>query len=266
MPRAAVCPPSASSRCSTPTSSVVPPTGSGVASVAPKPGVELRGVEYRYPGAEAPVLRDISFRGAAGRDHRDHRQHRCRQDDADLELDPAPVRRPTAGAVRVDGIDVRDRDPEAAVVAGSAACRSGRTCSPERSRPTCAMADPDATDEQLWARARGRSGAATSSRRCPAARGADRAGRHQRLEAVSASGSRSRARMRPPTRHLPVRRLVLRARPRRPTLGCARRSRRTSAHATVIIVAQRVASDPSTPTRSSCSTAARSSARALTPS
>ena len=42
--------------------------------------LELRDVEFRYPGAEEPVLRGINLVGPARRDHRDHRQHRQRQD------------------------------------------------------------------------------------------------------------------------------------------------------------------------------------------
>ena len=54
--------------------------------------LELRGVEFRYPGAEAPVLRDITLPAPARADDRDHRQHRRRQDHA-ARPDPAAVRR-----------------------------------------------------------------------------------------------------------------------------------------------------------------------------
>ena len=47
---------------------------------------------FHYPGAEAPVLTDISLRAAAGRDHRHHRQHRLGQDHA-AQPDPPAVRR-----------------------------------------------------------------------------------------------------------------------------------------------------------------------------
>ena len=39
-------------------------------------------VEFRYPGAEEPVLQDVSFPRRARQDHRDHRRHRRRQDHA----------------------------------------------------------------------------------------------------------------------------------------------------------------------------------------
>ena len=44
--------------------------------------VEFRDVEFRYPGAEEPVLSGISFTAQPRRDHRHRRQHRQRQDDA----------------------------------------------------------------------------------------------------------------------------------------------------------------------------------------
>ena len=46
----------------------------------------------------------------------------------------------TDGEVLVDGVDVRDARPGAAGEDGRAWCRRSRTCSPARSRPTCATA------------------------------------------------------------------------------------------------------------------------------
>ena len=57
--------------------------------------VEFRDVEFRYPGAEQPVLRDISFRARPGRDDGDRRQHRQRQVDAH-QPHPALLRRDAA--------------------------------------------------------------------------------------------------------------------------------------------------------------------------
>ena len=62
----------------------------GHRAVDPRPGraglarrgagrVEFRDVEFRYPGAEEPVLRGISFTAGPGRDDGDRRQHRQRQ-------------------------------------------------------------------------------------------------------------------------------------------------------------------------------------------
>ena len=72
-------------------SSVVPPSAP-VFELRRHGQLELRGVEFRYPGAESPVLRGINLDGAARRDHRDHRQHRQRQDHA-AQPDPAALRR-----------------------------------------------------------------------------------------------------------------------------------------------------------------------------
>ena len=44
--------------------------------------LELRDAEFRYPGAEQPVLCDISLVAAPGQVTADHRRHRQRQDDA----------------------------------------------------------------------------------------------------------------------------------------------------------------------------------------
>ena len=53
-----------------------------VTDVAKAGIVEFRDVEFRYPGAEEPVLSGISFTARPGRDHRDRGQHRQRQDHA----------------------------------------------------------------------------------------------------------------------------------------------------------------------------------------
>jgi len=124
----------------TPPSPVVPPALTGA--------VELRGVEYRYPGAEAAVLRDISFVakpgeitaliGATGAGKTTL-----------LDLIPR-MGDPTAGAVLVDGVDVRERDPEElwtriGVVPQRAYLFSGTVASNLR------FGNPDATDAELWA-------------------------------------------------------------------------------------------------------------------
>ena len=58
-------------------SSVVAPT-SPVTALDAVGSLELRHVEFKYPGADFPVLCDISFKADRRRDHRDHRQHRQR--------------------------------------------------------------------------------------------------------------------------------------------------------------------------------------------
>ena len=110
--------------------------------------VELADAEFTYPGAESPVLRDITFTARAGPDDRDHRLDRCRQDHPGL-ADPAAVRRD-----RRSGPGRRGRRPRA---------RSRAALEPDR--PGAAEAvpvlrhggvsnlrygNPDATDEELW--------------------------------------------------------------------------------------------------------------------
>ena len=54
--------------------------------------VQISGVEFRYPGAEEPVLRGVDLERAAGRSHGRDREHGQRQDDAP-QPHPSPVRR-----------------------------------------------------------------------------------------------------------------------------------------------------------------------------
>ena len=90
VPRAAVCADRIAEVLDT-ESSVVPPA-EPVTALAGHGELELRGVEFTYPGADAPVLRDVSFTARPGRDHRDHRLDRRRQDHAG-QPGPAAVRR-----------------------------------------------------------------------------------------------------------------------------------------------------------------------------
>jgi ATP-binding cassette subfamily B protein len=122
-----------------PTTPVVPAAPTGV--------VELRAVEYRYPGATAPVLSEVSLvarrevtaiTGATGAGKTTL-----------LELIPR-LADPTAGAVWLDGVDVRDRDPDElrariAVVPQRAFLFSGTVASNLR------FGNPAATDAALWA-------------------------------------------------------------------------------------------------------------------
>ena len=50
----------------------------------------------------------------------------------------------------VDGVDVRELDPDAPVLAPSPTYPSGPTSSPAPWRPTCRFGRPEATDEELW--------------------------------------------------------------------------------------------------------------------
>ena len=113
-----------------------------------------------------PVLRDVSFRAHAGRDHRDHRQHRRRQDDAGLP-GAAAVRRHRRARSLVDGVDVRDLDPEVlwrriGLVPQKAYLFSGTVASNLR------YGNPDADRRRAVGRRSRSPRPATSSRRCPA--------------------------------------------------------------------------------------------------
>ena len=96
---------------------------------------------FSYPGAERPgAARHVASRAGPGQTTAIIGSTGCRQDHAAV-ADPAAVRRHRR-RVLVDGVDVRDLDPDAAAQRGSGWCRSGRTCSPARSRATCATASP----------------------------------------------------------------------------------------------------------------------------
>ncbi|MBS2963517.1 ABC transporter ATP-binding protein [Actinocrinis puniceicyclus] len=109
--------------------------------------LELRGVEFHYPGAEEPVLKGIDLVarpgevtaviGGTGSGKTTLLNLIPRLSDA------------TAGVVRVDGIDVRELDPAAlseavALVPQKPYLFSGTVASNLR------YGKPDATDEELW--------------------------------------------------------------------------------------------------------------------
>jgi ATP-binding cassette, subfamily B, multidrug efflux pump len=128
-------------------SSVVPPADP--VHEMPAPGtVELRGAGFAYPGAEAPVLRDVTFQTEPGR-----RTAVIGSTGAGkttlLNLIPR-LMDVTSGAVLVGGMDVRDLDPEVlrgaiGMVPQKAFLFSGTVASNVR------YGRPDATDEELWA-------------------------------------------------------------------------------------------------------------------
>ena len=118
----------------------------------------------------------------------------------------------TGGAVRVDGVDVRDLEPDdlwgrIGLVPQRPYLFSGTVASNLR------YGNPDATDEELWAALEVAQGARFRAGHARGPRGADRPGRHERLRRPAAA-ARDRPRARAPARDLPVRRLVLGARPR----------------------------------------------------
>jgi len=110
--------------------------------------VELRAVEYRYPGATAPVLSEVSLIARPGEVTAIIGATGAGKTTL-LELIPR-LADPTAGAVHVDGVDVRERDPDElrariAVVPQRAFLFSGTVASNLR------YGKPDATDDELWA-------------------------------------------------------------------------------------------------------------------
>jgi ATP-binding cassette subfamily B protein len=146
IPRAAVCADriaevlDTSSSVTSPKAPVVP---SGVAGL-----VELRAVEYRYPGAEAAVLKDVSFTAPPGTVTAIIGGTGAGKTTL-LELIPRLIE-PTAGAVVIEGANARDLELErlwsrVGVVPQRAYLFSGTVASNLR------YGNPDATDPELWA-------------------------------------------------------------------------------------------------------------------
>ncbi|NIH84987.1 ABC transporter transmembrane domain-containing protein [Amycolatopsis granulosa] len=109
--------------------------------------VEFQGVEFRYPGADAPVLRDISFRAEAGRTTAIIGSTGAGKTTL-LSLVPRLVDA-TAGRVLVDGVDVRELDPDLlwgriGLVPQRPYLFTGTVASNLR------YGNPDATDGELW--------------------------------------------------------------------------------------------------------------------
>jgi ATP-binding cassette subfamily B protein len=123
-----------------PATAKVPATLTGV--------LELRDVEYRYPGASAPVLSNISFTAKPGELTAIIGSTGAGKTTL-LDLIPR-LGDPTAGTVILDGLDVRDREPE------ELWARIGMV--PQRAylftgtvRSNLQFGNPTATDDQMWA-------------------------------------------------------------------------------------------------------------------
>jgi ATP-binding cassette subfamily B multidrug efflux pump len=146
VPRASVCADRIAEVLDT-ESSVVDP----VDAVTELPGpsrLELRGVEFSYPGAEEPVLRDLSFTAAPGRTTAVIGSTGAGKTTL-VNLIPR-LFDVTAGGVYVDGVDVRRLEPELlwsriGLVPQQAFLFSGTVASNLR------YGKPDATDEEMWA-------------------------------------------------------------------------------------------------------------------
>ena len=110
--------------------------------------LELRNVEFRYPGADFPVLCDISFTARAGQTTAIIGSTGSGKSTL-VNLVPR-LFDVTGGSVLVNGVDVRELDPQLlwsriGLVPQKPYLFSGTVAHNLR------QADPDATDEELWA-------------------------------------------------------------------------------------------------------------------
>ncbi|MEV8630674.1 ABC transporter ATP-binding protein [Streptosporangium sp. NPDC051023] len=145
IPRAAVCAERIGEVLDT-ESSVAPPADP-VRQVRSRAELELRDVEFRYPGASAPVLSGVSFRVTAGQTTAVIGSTGAGKTTL-VSLIPR-LFDATAGTVSVDGVDVRDLDPQMlwtriGLVPQKPYLFTGTVASNLR------YGNPDATDEELW--------------------------------------------------------------------------------------------------------------------
>jgi ATP-binding cassette subfamily B protein len=146
VPRAAVCADRIVEVLDT-ESSVVPPSDP-VTSVELRGHLDLRHVEFSYPGAADPVLRDVSLSARPGRTTAIIGSTGAGKTTL-LNLVPR-LFDVTGGEVYVDGVDVRRLDPELlwrriGLVPQKAYLFSGTVASNLR------YGKPDATEEEMWA-------------------------------------------------------------------------------------------------------------------
>ncbi|MFD7729958.1 ABC transporter ATP-binding protein [Kitasatospora phosalacinea] len=127
-------------------SSVVPPLHP-VTELQARGTLELRGVDFRYPGAEAPVLRGIDLTARPGRTTAVIGSTGSGKTTL-LGLVPR-LFDATGGEVLIDGVDVRELDPQKlseiiGLVPQKPYLFSGTVASNLR------YGKPEATDEELW--------------------------------------------------------------------------------------------------------------------
>ncbi len=130
------------------TDSSVVPTPAPVTEVSTRAELELRNVRFQYPGAAEPVLREISFRVTPGTTTAIIGSTGAGKTTL-LNLIPRLVD-VTAGAVLVDGVDVRELAPDElwrriGLVPQRPYLFTGTVATNLR------YGNPDATDEELWA-------------------------------------------------------------------------------------------------------------------
>ncbi|MGZ4682974.1 MAG: ABC transporter ATP-binding protein [Acidimicrobiales bacterium] len=145
VPRAAVCADRIQEVLDTPSTVTAPATP--VTQLSPRSSVELRDVGFHYPGAAEPVLCNITVTARAGTTLAIIGSTGSGKTTL-LNLIPR-LFDATSGQVLVDGVDVRDLDPELlwsriGLVPQKPYLFSGTVASNLR------YADPDATDEELW--------------------------------------------------------------------------------------------------------------------
>jgi ATP-binding cassette subfamily B multidrug efflux pump len=145
IPRAAVCADRIGEVLTT-ESSVVPPLNP-VREVRSRADLELRDVEFRYPGAVAPVLSNISFRAEAGKTTAIIGSTGAGK--TTLVSLVARLFDATSGTVLIDGVGVRDLDPEMlwsriGLVPQKPYLFTGTVASNLR------YGNPEATDAELW--------------------------------------------------------------------------------------------------------------------
>ena len=145
IPRAAVCADRIGEVLNT-ESSVVPPPNP-VREVRTRAELELRDVEFRYPGAAEPVLRDVSFKATRGKTTAIIGSTGAGK--TTLVSLVARLFDATSGAVLIDGVSLRDLDPEMlwnriGLVPQKSYLFTGTVASNLR------YGNPQATDEELW--------------------------------------------------------------------------------------------------------------------
>jgi len=145
VPRAAVCADRIQEVLDTASTVTAPATP--ITELAARSSLELRDVGFNYPGAESPVLCNITLTARAGTTTAIIGSTGSGKTTL-LNLVPR-LFDATSGEVLVDGVDVRDLEPELlwsriGLVPQKPYLFSGTVASNLR------YADPDATDEELW--------------------------------------------------------------------------------------------------------------------